>query len=71
MSNMNYCRFENTTRDMQDCINALREASWDLQYLKQDASEDYEQPAMDTFIKLCKLVADQGLAVNDKERKTQ
>ena len=22
---MSYCRFENTTRDMQDCINAIEE----------------------------------------------
>ena len=25
MANMSYCRFENTTRDMQDCINAIEE----------------------------------------------
>lgn len=25
MSNMSYCRFENTARDFQDCLNALEE----------------------------------------------
>ena len=25
MSNMSYCRFHNTRRDMRDCINALEE----------------------------------------------
>lgn len=25
MSNMSYCRFENTSRDMQDCVNAVME----------------------------------------------
>ena len=56
MSNMSYCRFENTTRDMSDCIDALEEADWNMDSLKQDASEDYEQPAMDRFIKLCRRV---------------
>ena len=23
MGNMSYCRFENTARDLQDCVNAL------------------------------------------------
>ncbi len=23
MANMSYCRFENTARDLQDCINAI------------------------------------------------
>lgn len=25
MANMSYCRWENTSKDMQDCINALAE----------------------------------------------
>mgnify|MGYP003128438034 FL=1 len=25
MSNMSYCRFENTSRDLQDCLDALEE----------------------------------------------
>ena len=24
MGNMSYCRFENTARDLQDCVNAIR-----------------------------------------------
>ena len=24
MSNMSYCRFENTSRDLQDCIEAIQ-----------------------------------------------
>ena len=27
MSNMSYCRFQNTMQDLQDCLNAMREAS--------------------------------------------
>lgn len=26
MANMSYCRFENTSRDLQDCIYAMEEA---------------------------------------------
>ena len=29
MSNMSYCRFQNTSKDLGDCIDAL-ENSWDL-----------------------------------------
>ena len=25
MSNMSYCRFENTSRDLQDCIEAIQD----------------------------------------------
>jgi len=25
MPNMSYCRFENTTRDMQDCLDAIED----------------------------------------------
>ena len=28
MANMSYCRFHNTRMDMEDCLNALREAEW-------------------------------------------
>jgi len=24
MANMSYCRFENTAKDLQDCVNAIR-----------------------------------------------
>ena len=26
MSNMSYCRFENTANDMRDCVNAINDA---------------------------------------------
>ena len=28
MANMSYCRFHNTRMDMEDCLDALREAEW-------------------------------------------
>lgn len=33
MSNMSYCRFENTVGDMDDCLNALIEDGFDARDL--------------------------------------
>ena len=30
MSNMSYCMFENTLRDLRDCLGRLEELDWDL-----------------------------------------
>lgn len=41
VSNMSYCRFENTSRDLQDCINTMSEAedipSMELSEYERDA----------------------------------
>jgi hypothetical protein len=29
MANMSYCRFENTVRDIRDCINAIQDGECD------------------------------------------
>ena len=29
MANMSYCRFENTARDLRDCLNAIRNGETD------------------------------------------
>ena len=29
MGNMSYCRFENTARDLQDCVNAINRGETD------------------------------------------
>lgn len=29
MGNMSYCRFENTARDLRDCLNAIRNGETD------------------------------------------
>jgi hypothetical protein len=39
MPNMSYCRFENTTRDMQDCIHAI-------EYGETDELNSYEISAL-------------------------
>ena len=45
MPNMSYCRFENTTKDMQDCINAIEEGD------TRDLSR-YEASALREFLDL-------------------
>jgi hypothetical protein len=45
MANMSYCRFENTTKDMQDCINAIEEGD------TRDLSR-YEASALREFLDL-------------------
>ena len=50
MANMSYCRYENTSRDMQDVVNTL---------YNSDVSEDlstYEQLGLSTVLKLAKEI---------------
>jgi hypothetical protein len=47
MSNMSYCRFENTCNDLQDCVRALSNS--DLEKLS-----DSEKKFAKRMIKLCK-----------------
>ena len=48
MSNMSYCRFQNTVADLEDCLEALRERDGDL----SDLSEE-EQNAAERLISIC------------------
>lgn len=36
MANMSYCRFNNTKIDIEDCIEALREAEWGDNKISED-----------------------------------
>jgi hypothetical protein len=45
MANMSYCRFENTTKDMQDCLYAIEEGD------TKDLSR-YEASALREFLAL-------------------
>lgn len=49
MANMSYCRFENTSGDLRDCVGAMQEA-YDLQ--EMDLSK-YERNAMKYMRELC------------------
>lgn len=50
MANMSYCRFENTSKDMQDCWNALAE----VDNLKEwfDNLNEYEQRGFRNLMRL-------------------
>ena len=49
MANMSYCRFENTTRDMQDCLYAIEEG--DTKELSR-----YEASALREFLNLAEMI---------------
>lgn len=49
MANMSYCRFENTTRDMQDCINAIEEG-------ETTELSRYEASALREFLDLADVI---------------
>jgi len=64
MPNMSYCRFENTSNDMQECIEALEESNWDLKVMMENASSEYEARGMMRFIELCQQVVDVRLMMS-------
>ena len=51
MANMSYCRFENTTKDMQDCLYAIEEGD------TKDLSR-YEASALREFLNLAEVIKD-------------
>ena len=63
MSNMSYCRFENTASDLRDCKNAI-----DNQEINDMSS--YEQTAFVDLILLCKEISEQFEDYDEDELKT-
>jgi len=56
MSNMSYCRFENTLGDLNECLNALEE---------RDISSDNERrKANRMLITVCKFLKSEGIIEN-------
>ena len=54
MSNMSYCRFENTLHALEDCQDALDNRALN----KRDEMSEHERPCVAHLIKLCKEIAD-------------
>ena len=54
--NMSYCRFENTVRALNECLEDLNDNG--IEELEEDASE-YEKPHIKGLIELCKQVAEE------------
>lgn len=58
MSNMSYCRFENTVRDLEDCA----------EHLLDDLSSDTEVLARERLIELCgQILAMTGVKNNEAQ----
>ena len=51
---MSYCRFENTARDLQDCVNAINRG-------EIDELNDYEVEGLKDILELCEEI------LNDKD----
>ena len=52
MSNMSYCRFQNTLRDLKDCLDALCDIDGNLSELSKE-----EARAADNLILVCEEIA--------------
>ncbi len=50
MSNMSYCRFENTARDLEDCLDAIQNGEIN------DLGSQYEVDALEQLLDLCRDV---------------
>ena len=48
---MSYCRFENTARDLRDCVNAIRRGEY-------DELNDYEVEGLKEILHLAELIMD-------------
>ena len=53
MSNMSYCRFENTSRDLEDCIQAIQDP-----YEECGDLSKYEIEALHTLLEQAKQIVD-------------
>ena len=58
MANMSYCRFENTARDMADCLHAI-------EYGKTKDLSTYEQNALEDFLNLAKEIVSNENEINE------
>lgn len=56
MSNMSYCRFQNTVRDLDDCKDAIEEAG-DLDALLAGLSQE-EHRAAEQLIGICREIVE-------------
>lgn len=55
MSNIGYCRFENTYQDLLECKEALHEEG--ITYLLENSNQ-YEKPYIKKLIELCTEISE-------------
>jgi hypothetical protein len=61
MSNMSYCRFENTASDLLDCLEALDAGIAEhgtIDAFKETLSSREEQHALENFLIFCRQVVE-------------
>ena len=63
MANMSYCRFQNTSNDLFDCLCALRDGDGDDEKL----TDKYEIAAKKRLLELCRQIADEFGAEEEEE----
>jgi len=51
MANMSYCRFENTCRDLRDCVNAIEDHDYD-----EPLSSRYEVEGLEGILDLAERI---------------
>jgi len=56
---MGYCRFENTTRDMEDCVEQINER-------KLDDLNEYELARLGSFLSLAKQIIENEDYIQEK-----
>ena len=59
MGNMSYCRFENTARDLKDCVNAIHSGEYD------DLSSRYEPNGFIKLIELAQEIMDYNIDIEE------
>ena len=57
MSNMSYCRFENTFGDLEECYHALLNEGG-VEGIEEESNE-YEKPYIKKLIDLCKDIVEE------------
>jgi len=57
MANMDYCMFEKTHSDLQDCYDKLTDKGG-VEQAQNDANK-YEKPYIRKLVELCKSIADE------------
>ncbi len=55
---MSYCRFENTARDLQDCLNAINRG-------EINDLNDYEQEGLRDILEMCNEIIDMEEFINE------
>ena len=57
MSNMSYCRFQNTLSDLQDCAD----------YITDDSLSHEEEKARERLVDVCRAILDEWESMEEEE----